>query len=70
LVPGEGRGDFGLRREIRAVSFNFKLPSIIRLLRYNQIKRRFDYVPFSGANITRERSPVPVLVRDGFPTSE
>ncbi len=38
-------------REIRSVSFSFKLPSVIRLLRYVRIKRRFDYVPFSRANI-------------------
>src|SRR5258707_4092707 len=38
-------------REIRAVSISFKLPSVIRLLRYIKIKRRFDYVPFLRANI-------------------
>jgi len=38
-------------REVRAVSFSFKLPSVIRLLRYIRFKRRFDYVPFSRANI-------------------
>lgn len=38
-------------REIRSVSFAFKLPSVIRLLRRIRIKRRFDYVPFSRANI-------------------
>jgi 5-methylcytosine-specific restriction endonuclease McrA len=38
-------------REIRAVSFSLKLPSVIRLLRFVKIKRRFDYVPFSRANI-------------------
>ncbi|MBM3776728.1 MAG: HNH endonuclease [Acidimicrobiia bacterium] len=38
-------------REIRAVSFSVKLPSVIRLLRFVRIKRRFDYVPFSRANI-------------------
>src|SRR5207247_9558506 len=38
-------------REIRAVSFSIRLPSVIRLLRYIKIKRRFDYVPFSRANI-------------------
>ena len=37
--------------EIRAVSFSFKLPSVIRLLRFVKIRRRFDYVPFSRANI-------------------
>jgi 5-methylcytosine-specific restriction endonuclease McrA len=38
-------------REIHAVSVSFKLPSVIRLLRYIRIKRRFDYVPFSRSNI-------------------
>ena len=38
-------------REIRAVSFSLKMPSVIRLLRFVKIKRRFDYVPFSRANI-------------------
>jgi 5-methylcytosine-specific restriction endonuclease McrA len=38
-------------REIRTVSFSFRLPSVIRLLRFVRIKRRFDYVPFSRANI-------------------
>ncbi len=38
-------------REVRSVSISFKLPSVIRLLRYIRIKRRFDYVPFSRANI-------------------
>ena len=38
-------------REINAVSITFRLPSVIRLLRYIKIKRRFDYVPFSRANI-------------------
>ena len=33
-------------REVRSVSISFKLPSVIRLLRYIRIKRRFDYVPF------------------------
>src|SRR6185503_11363533 len=37
-------------REIRAVSFSFKLPSVIRLLRYIKIKRRFDYVPSTHAD--------------------
>ena len=44
-------------REIRAVSFSVKLPSVIRLLRYVRIKKRFDYVPFSRANI---------YARDGY----
>ena len=38
-------------REIRTVKLSFKLPSVIRLLRFVRIKRRFDYVPFSRTNI-------------------
>ena len=38
-------------REIHSVSLSFKLPSVIRLLRYIKIRRRFDTVPFSRANI-------------------
>ena len=38
-------------REVRSVSVTFKLPSVIRLLRYITVKRRIDYVPFSRANI-------------------
>jgi 5-methylcytosine-specific restriction endonuclease McrA len=38
-------------REIRGVTLTFRLPSVIRLLRYVRIKHRFDYVPFSRANI-------------------
>ena len=38
-------------REIRSVSVSFKLPSVIRLLRYITIRRRFNHVPFSRANI-------------------
>ena len=38
-------------REIRSVSVSFKLPSVIRLLRFVKIKRRFDYVPFNRDNI-------------------
>ena len=48
---GRSRSSPSYDREIRAVSFSFKLPSVIRLLRYIKIKRRFDYVPFSRANI-------------------
>ena len=38
-------------REVRSVKFSFRLPSVIRLLRYIRIKRTIDYVPFSRANI-------------------
>ena len=40
-------------REVRSVSVSFKLPSVIRLLRYIRIKRRIDYVPFSRRTSTR-----------------
>lgn len=38
-------------REVRAVSFTFKLPAVVRLLRFVRIRQRRDYVPFTRANI-------------------
>ncbi|MBM63431.1 MAG: HNH endonuclease [Acidobacteria bacterium] len=38
-------------REVCSVSLALKLPSVIRLLRYITIKRNFNLVPFSRANI-------------------
>src|SRR6266516_1443240 len=57
-------------REIRAVSFSLKLPSVIRLLRYIKIKRRFDYVPFSRANIYARDDHRCQYCGDSYPTSE
>src|SRR6202049_3379892 len=57
-------------REIRAVSFSIKLPSVIRLLRYIKIKRRFDYVPFSRANIHARDNHACQYCGEGVSTSE
>src|ERR1044072_7267876 len=57
-------------REIRAVSFSLKLPSVIRLLRYIKIKRRFDYVPFSRANIYARDEHQCQYCGHGFATTE
>jgi len=57
-------------REIRAVSFSFKLPSVIRLLRFVKIKRRFDYVPFSRANIYARDRHTCQYCDETFPTVE
>ena len=57
-------------REIRAVSFSIKLPSVIRLLRYIRIKRRFDYVPFSRANIYARDNHSCQYCGDPFSTNE
>jgi 5-methylcytosine-specific restriction endonuclease McrA len=57
-------------REVRSVSFTFKLPSIIRLLRYIKIKRRFDYVPFSRANIYARDDHRCQYCASIFPTAE
>jgi 5-methylcytosine-specific restriction endonuclease McrA len=57
-------------REVRAVSFSFKLPSVIRLLRYVRIKKRFDYVPFSRANIYARDEFTCQYCADVFPTPE
>ena len=57
-------------REVRAVSFSFKLPSVIRLLRYVRIKKRFDYVPFSRANIYARDGYACQYCAQSFPTQE
>ena len=57
-------------REIRSVSFSFKLPSVIRLLRYIKIKRNIDYVPFSRANIYARDDHSCQYCGNVFPTAE
>ena len=57
-------------REIRAVSFSLKLPSVIRLLRYVRIKKRFDYVPFSRANIYARDGYSCQYCAEQYPTQE
>jgi 5-methylcytosine-specific restriction endonuclease McrA len=57
-------------REIRAVSITFRLPSVIRLLRYIKFKRRFDYVPFSRANIYARDQYTCQYCGEETPTSE
>jgi 5-methylcytosine-specific restriction endonuclease McrA len=57
-------------REIRAVSVSFKLPSVIRLLRFVKIRRRFDYVPFSRANIYARDHHTCQYCRKGFSTPD
>ena len=57
-------------REVRAVSVSFKLPSVIRLLRFVKIKRRFDYVPFSRANIYARDRNTCQYCNESLPTSE
>lgn len=57
-------------REIRAVSVTFRMPSVIRLLRFVKIKRRFDYVPFSRANIYARDRHTCQYCSDVFPTPE
>jgi 5-methylcytosine-specific restriction endonuclease McrA len=57
-------------REIRSVSFSFKLPSVIRLLRYIRIKRTIDYVPFSRANIYARDDNSCQYCGEVFPTAE
>jgi 5-methylcytosine-specific restriction endonuclease McrA len=57
-------------RDVHAVSFTFKLPSVIRLLRFVHIKRRLDYVPFSRANIYARDEYTCQYCGEVFPTSE
>jgi 5-methylcytosine-specific restriction endonuclease McrA len=57
-------------REIRSVTFSFKLPSVIRLLRFVKIRRRFDYVPFSRVNIYARDNHTCQYCRQAFPGTE
>lgn len=57
-------------REVRSVSVTFRLPSVIRLLRYIKIKRRFGTVPFSRANIYARDDHRCQYCGDGFATAE
>jgi 5-methylcytosine-specific restriction endonuclease McrA len=57
-------------REVRSVSITFKLTSVIRLLRYIKIRRRFDYVPFSRANIYARDEHTCQYCGTAFPISE
>ena len=57
-------------REIRAVSFTIRLPSVIRLLRYVRVKFRLDHVPFSRANIYARDDYTCQYCGEAFPMSE
>ena len=57
-------------REVRGPSISFRLPSVIRLLRFVRIKRRFDYVPFSRANIYARDNHTCQYCSEMLPTSE
>lgn len=57
-------------REVHSVSFTIRLPSVIRLLRYIRIKRRFDYVPFSRANIYARDDHTCQYCGESSPTNE
>jgi 5-methylcytosine-specific restriction endonuclease McrA len=57
-------------REIRSVSIAFRMPSVIRLLRHIKIKRRFDYIPFSRANIYARDEHTCQYCGELFPSGE
>ena len=57
-------------REIRSVSLSFKLPSVIRLLRYITIRRGFHYVSFSRVNIYARDAHRCQYCGKGFPVCE
>jgi 5-methylcytosine-specific restriction endonuclease McrA len=57
-------------REVRAVTVSFKLPSVIHLLRFVKIKRLFDYVPFSRANIYARDNHTCQYCNEPYPTAD
>lgn len=56
-------------REVRAVTFSFKLPSVVRLLRFVRSKRR-PVVQFTRANIYTRDGYTCQYCRQSFPTQE
>lgn len=53
----------------RSVTFTFKLPSVVRLLRYARIKR-LEHVPFTRANIYARDGYTCQYCSQRFPTEE
>lgn len=56
-------------KEVRAVSFSFKLPSVVRLLRFVRSKRR-QVVQFTRANIYTRDNYTCQYCRESFSTNE
>lgn len=57
-------------REARAVTFSFKLPSVVRLLRFVKIRRQRDLVPFTRGNIYARDGHRCSYCGEEFPTQE
>ena len=57
-------------REVRAVSFTFRLPSVVRLLRFVRVRQRRDHVPFTRANIYARDGHACQYCGSGFPDDE
>ena len=57
-------------REIRSISFSIKLPSVLRLLKYVRIRKRFQHVKFCRANIYARDNHTCQYCGEQFPTSE
>jgi 5-methylcytosine-specific restriction endonuclease McrA len=56
-------------RDVHSVRFTFKLPSVVRLLRYVRILRK-EHVPFTRANIYARDAYRCQYCGDSFPTEE
>ncbi len=56
-------------KEVRAVTFSFRLPSVVRLLRYARIRRQ-EHVPFTRSNIYARDNHECQYCGEHFPTEE
>ena len=57
-------------RKVSSVTLSLKLPSVIRLISYIKIQKRFDYVSFSRANLYARDDYACQYCRKRFPVSE
>ena len=57
-------------RKVNSVTLSLKLPSVIRLISYIKIQKRFDYVSFSRTNLYARDDYACQYCRKRFPVSE
>ena len=70
MIKGVAQAEEIHHTQVHSASRALPVPSVIRLLRFIKIKRNFDYVPFSRANIYARDNHECQYCGDEFPTSD